>query len=167
MFSSPWHRCCLLCLFVPGCWMITFTESTNLCNVATSNVVNQFTSLAQPSSVYVVMGQPRLLFVKHLVNHYDEALAFCNSYGGKLFTPTTQQDITDLNTHGISGYLGLRRVGGSWVDDTGSPYTINTALMHPNYPANNGYCARVKDFIGIVDCSCDRTRNFACQIWTT
>lgn len=164
MFSSPCHRCCLMCLTVSGCWMAAFTESTNVCNVATSSVVNLFTNLPQPSSVYVPIGQPRLIFVKQVVNHYDQGQAFCKGYGGTLFAPTTQQDITDLTAQGINGYLGLKRVGGNWVDASGNPYTINPTLMHPSYPNYYGDCARVRDGIGIADCSCDKTRNFVCQI---
>ncbi|KAK3855750.1 hypothetical protein Pcinc_037865 [Petrolisthes cinctipes] len=159
-------RCCLWCLTRDGCWIAGFTEGTKQCAVYTSNVIHSYTDqqLAQPSKIYVPLTPTRVIFVKVMVGHYDTALAYCRNYGGKLFTPRSQEDIQLLSDHGIDGYLGLQRVNGMWEDNDGNPYTIRPGLEHAEYPRSTGYCGRVKDGYGIVNCSCDRARNFVCLI---
>lgn len=138
-----------------------YHPETKTCLLLTRDKVSYLNYGGSHYRLYVLRPTKKILYFSNEME-YNDAEKTCQAYGGRLYFPGSLSDIQMLQSRNMDGYVGLTKLTGEWLRSDGQPFT-DTSLWSSYFPTNNGPCARV-NYDTLVDCSCTRTRNFACLL---
>uniref|UniRef100_A0A0P4WK72 C-type lectin domain-containing protein n=1 Tax=Scylla olivacea TaxID=85551 RepID=A0A0P4WK72_SCYOL len=144
--------------------MFLYRVETKDCRVFPNDTITELnTSMAGVQYRLYALRHTRRVLYFFTTMYYKESSETCQAYGGRLYTPRTQDEVMMLQKRRMFGFVGLTKFTGHWVDSAGQLYE-EPSLWHSLYPIGNGNCARVQDGY-LIDCNCrKRERRFVCDV---